>query len=48
MTQLIAERILDRMTDAERERAAVVESVLPTLRANAPIADADGRSPLFL
>ena len=43
MTQLIAERILDRMTDAERERAAVVESVLPTLRANAPIADADGR-----
>ncbi len=43
MTQLIAERILDRMTDAERERAAVVESVLPTLRENAAESDASGK-----
>jgi alkylation response protein AidB-like acyl-CoA dehydrogenase len=42
---LIAERILDNMTDAERERAEIVESVLPILRDNAAQADAEGRMP---
>jgi alkylation response protein AidB-like acyl-CoA dehydrogenase len=42
---LIAERILDRMTDAERERAALVESVLPVIRENAAQADTEGRFP---
>jgi len=45
MAPLTAELILDRMTDAERERAAVVDSVLPVLRANAKEADAQGRFP---
>lgn len=39
---LIAERLLDGMTDAERDRAARVEDVLPVLRAAAVEADRRG------
>ena len=39
MAELTAAMLLEDMTDAERERAAVVEDVLPVLRANAAEAD---------
>ncbi|MFC6929195.1 acyl-CoA dehydrogenase family protein [Actinomadura yumaensis] len=37
---LTGERLVERMTDAERERARRVETVLPALREAAPAADA--------
>jgi len=45
MSELVMERVLEIMTDEERERAAVVESVLPVLRENAAQADAEGKFP---
>ena len=45
MSELVIERVLEIMTDEERERAAVVESVLPVLRENAAQADAEGKFP---
>lgn len=42
---LTAERLLDRLTDAERDRAGRVESVLPALRDAAVEADTDGEFP---
>jgi alkylation response protein AidB-like acyl-CoA dehydrogenase len=45
MSELVVERLLENMTDAERERAAVIESVLPVLRENAGQADAEGKFP---
>ncbi|GAA2393979.1 butyryl-CoA dehydrogenase [Catellatospora methionotrophica] len=43
--RLIGQRLVDDMTDAERDRAARVESVLPALRAAAEQADASGQFP---
>jgi alkylation response protein AidB-like acyl-CoA dehydrogenase len=40
--QLTGEHLVERMTDAERERAERVESVLPALRENAVAVDRDG------
>ena len=45
MSELVIERVLENMTDEERERAAVVESVLPVLRENAAEADREGKFP---
>jgi len=45
MSELVMERVLEVMTDEERERAAVVESVLPILRENAAEADREGKFP---
>jgi alkylation response protein AidB-like acyl-CoA dehydrogenase len=42
---LTAERLLEDMTDAERERAALVEEVLPAVRDLAAEADAAGEFP---
>jgi alkylation response protein AidB-like acyl-CoA dehydrogenase len=41
--KLTGERLIERMTDEERDRARVVESVLPALREHAIQADADAR-----
>lgn len=43
MPQLTGQFFLERMTDAEIERAQRVESVLPTLRQHAAESDANGR-----
>jgi len=43
---LTGERLVERMTDAERERAARVEAVLPELREHA--ADADAKAGFYL
>jgi len=45
MSELVVERLLETMSDEERERAAVIESVLPVLRENAEQADAEGKFP---
>ena len=42
MEQLTGQFFLERMTDAEIERAKRVESVLPALRQHAAESDADG------
>jgi alkylation response protein AidB-like acyl-CoA dehydrogenase len=45
MSELVVERVLEDMTDEERKRAEIVESVLPVLRENAAEADALGKFP---
>ncbi|MFD8530703.1 acyl-CoA dehydrogenase family protein [Streptosporangium canum] len=44
--KLTGERLVDDMTDAERDRAARVETVLPALRAAAATADEEARFPV--
>lgn len=43
--RLIAERLLEDMTPAERQRAERMEAVLPVLRAQAALADREARLP---
>jgi alkylation response protein AidB-like acyl-CoA dehydrogenase len=45
MTRLVAERLIEDMTPAERDRAAIVEAILPSVREHAADADARGEFP---
>ena len=45
MTALLAERLIEDMTPAERTRAAIVEDILPSVREHAAEADARGEFP---